>query len=153
MSSAGYPRPRRARSTAAVAAASALGAPLTHDHCTISLSDLLTPWDVIERRLEAAAAGDFVIALYNPRSGGRRRQLSAAREILLRHRASSTPVGVVTDAYRPGQRVALSTLGGFDEDAVGMTTVVVVGSSSTTVVEGRMVTPRGYRLASVGGGR
>jgi cobalt-precorrin 5A hydrolase / cobalt-factor III methyltransferase / precorrin-3B C17-methyltransferase len=130
--------------TAALSAASLLGAPLTHDHCSISLSDLLTPWEVIERRLEAAAAADFVIALYNPRSAGRRWQLGATREILLRHRRASTPVGLVTDAFRPSQRVEISSLGAFDEGQIGMTTVIVVGSSATRVVGGRMVTPRGY---------
>lgn len=130
--------------TAALSAAALLGAPLTHDHCAISLSDLLTPWETIERRLEAAAGADFVVALYNPRSRRRTRQLSSAREILLRHRPGSTPVGVVTDAHRPGQRVEITTLDGLDEASVGMTTVVVVGSTTTRVVGHRMVTPRGY---------
>jgi cobalt-precorrin 5A hydrolase/precorrin-3B C17-methyltransferase len=130
--------------TAATAAAALLGAPLGHDHCAISLSDLLTPWDVIRRRIEAAAAGDFVVSLYNPRSRGRDWQLAEARRLLLAHRPPGTPVGVVTDAYRPGQRVALTTLGALDVGAVGMTTTVVVGNASTTVRAGRMVTPRGY---------
>ena len=131
--------------TAALAAASLLGAPLAHDHAMISLSDLLTPWSAIEARLRAAAAADLVVALYNPRSSGRSWQLDAARRVLLEHRSPETPVGVVTDATRPGEQVALTTLGGLDPDTVGMTTCVVVGSSATTVTGGRMVTPRGYR--------
>jgi cobalt-precorrin 5A hydrolase / precorrin-3B C17-methyltransferase len=130
--------------TAALAAAALLGAPLGHDHCAISLSDLLTPWPVIRRRLEAAAQGDFVISLYNPRSAGRDWQLEEARRLLLRHRGADTPVGLVTDAYRPGQRVELTTLGQLDVARAGMTTTVVIGSRQTRVVAGRMVTPRGY---------
>ncbi|MFP5375891.1 MAG: precorrin-3B C(17)-methyltransferase, partial [Acidimicrobiia bacterium] len=131
--------------TAALAAAAVLGAPLGHDHVAISLSDLLTPWDVIEGRLRAAADADLVVALYNPRSTARDWQLEAARTILLGARPDSTPVGVVTDAGRPGQTALVTTLGELDPAGVGMTTCVVVGSSATTVVEGRMVTPRGYR--------
>ncbi|HEX2041084.1 MAG TPA: precorrin-3B C(17)-methyltransferase [Acidimicrobiales bacterium] len=130
---------------AAQAAAAILGAPLAHDHAVISLSDLLTPWAAVETRLRAAAEADLVVALYNPRSAGRSWQLDAARGILLEQRAPETPVGVVTDAARPGQRVELSTLGELDTAAVGMTTCVIVGSSATRVVGGRMVTPRGYR--------
>jgi cobalt-precorrin 5A hydrolase/precorrin-3B C17-methyltransferase len=131
--------------TAALAAAALLGAPLGHDHCAISLSDLLTPWEVIRRRVRAAAEGDFVVCFYNPRSAGRDWQLAEARLLLLEHRKPDTPVGVVTDAHRPGQRVVLTTLGDLDVAEVGMTTTVVVGSTLTTVVAGRMVTPRGYR--------
>ena len=131
--------------TAALAAAALLGAPLGHDHCAISLSDLLTPWEVIRRRVRAAAEGDFVVCFYNPRSAGRDWQLAEARLLLLDHRKPDTPVGVVTDAHRPGQRVVLTTLGDLDVAGVGMTTTVVVGSTLTTVVAGRMVTPRGYR--------
>ena len=131
--------------TAALAAAALLGAPLGHDHCAISLSDLLTPWEAIRRRVRAAAEGDFVVCLYNPRSAGRDWQLAEARLLLLEHRKPDTPVGVVTDAWRPGQRVTLTTLGELDLAEVGMTTTVVVGSTLTRVVAGRMVTPRGYR--------
>jgi cobalt-precorrin 5A hydrolase/precorrin-3B C17-methyltransferase len=130
--------------TAALATAAVLGAPLAHDHAVISLSDLLTPWPAIESRLRAAASADLVVALYNPRSRGRSWQLDAARRVLLEHRAPSTPVGVVTDASRPGQRVELTTLADLDPESVGMTTCVVVGSSATRVAGGRMVTPRGY---------
>ena len=130
--------------TAALAAAALLGAPLGHDHAVISLSDLLTPWPAIEARLRAAAAADLVVALYNPRSRGRTWQFDAAMEILRAHRAPTTPVGVVTDATRPDQSALLTTLGDVDPEAVGMTTCVIVGSSTTRVVAGRMVTPRGY---------
>lgn len=130
--------------TAALAAAAALGAPLGHDHAVVSLSDLLTPWEVIERRLRAAAEADLVVALYNPRSKTRTWQLAAARRILLDHRAPGTPVGVVTDVGRPGQRVTITTLDELDTADVGMRTCVMVGSTTTTVTGGRMVTPRGY---------
>ncbi|HYX44621.1 MAG TPA: precorrin-3B C(17)-methyltransferase, partial [Acidimicrobiales bacterium] len=130
--------------TAALAAAALLGAPLGHDHAVISLSDLLTPWSAIEARLSAAAAADLVVALYNPRSRGRTWQFDAARALLLERRPPSTPVGVVTDAARPTQAVRLTTLGDVDPADVGMTTCVIVGCSTTRVVAGRMVTPRGY---------
>jgi cobalt-precorrin 5A hydrolase/precorrin-3B C17-methyltransferase len=130
--------------TAAQAAASLLGSPLGHDHCSISLSDLLTPWVVIRERVRAAAEADFVLSLYNPRSKGRDWQLGKAREILLDHRSPDTPVGVVRDAYRAGQRVALTDLGSLRPEDVDMLTVVIVGSSQTEVRAGRMVTPRGY---------
>jgi cobalt-precorrin 5A hydrolase / precorrin-3B C17-methyltransferase len=131
--------------TAALAAAALLGAPLGHDHALISLSDLLTPWAAIEARLRAAAVADLAVALYNPRSRGRTWQFDAALDILREHRSPTTPVGVVTDAMRPGQSVILTTLGDVDPETVGMTTCVIVGSSTTRVVAGRMVTPRGYR--------
>ncbi|MFC4338080.1 precorrin-3B C(17)-methyltransferase [Salininema proteolyticum] len=131
--------------TASLAASSILGAPFGHDHCHISLSDLLTPWEVIERRLHAAAAGDFAVAFYNPRSRGRDWQLSKAREILLTERSADTPVGIVKDAERPNQEVLLTTLGELDVEQVHMTTVVLVGNSRTRYIAGRMVTPRGYR--------
>lgn len=130
--------------TAALAAAALLGAPLGHDHAVISLSDLLTPWTAIEARLRAAAAADLVVALYNPRSRGRTWQFAAALALLGEHRSPATPVGVVTDAARPGQSVEVTTLARVDQDAVGMTTCVIVGSSTTRVIGGRMVTPRGY---------
>jgi cobalt-precorrin 5A hydrolase/precorrin-3B C17-methyltransferase len=130
--------------TAAQAAASLLGSPLGHDHASISLSDLLTPWDVIQRRVLAAAEGDFVVSLYNPRSRGRDWQLGKAKEMLLNHRPPDTPVGIVKDAYRPTQRVDLTDLASLRPEEVDMLTVVVVGSSQTRLVAGRMVTPRGY---------
>jgi cobalt-precorrin 5A hydrolase/precorrin-3B C17-methyltransferase len=130
--------------TAAQAAASLLGSPLGHDHCSISLSDLLTPWPVIQRRVLAAAEGDFVVSLYNPRSRGRDWQLGKVKEMLLAHRPPDTPVGIVKDAYRPTQRVDLTDLASLRPEDVDMLTVVVVGSSQTRLVAGRMVTPRGY---------
>ena len=130
--------------TAAQAAASLLGSPLGHDHASISLSDLLTPWPVIERRVEAVGLGDFVVSLYNPRSRGRHWQLGQVKEMLLAHRPPDTPVGLVKDAYRPTQRVDLKDLASLRPEEVDMLTVVVVGSSQTKLVAGRMVTPRGY---------
>ena len=132
--------------TAAQAAASLLGSPLGHDHCSISLSDLLTPWEVIERRVRAAAEGDFVISFYNPRSRGRDWQLAKVREMLLGHRPPDTPVGIVRDAYRPAQSVVLTDLGSLDPESVDMLTTVIVGSSRTEIRAGRMVTPRGYEV-------
>lgn len=132
--------------TAANAAASLLGSPLGHDHCSISLSDLLTPWESIERRVEAAGAGDFVVSFYNPRSRGRVWQLGKARDILIGHRPPETPVGLVTDAYRPTQKVEVTSLGSLHVENVDMLTIVVVGSSQTRMMGGRMVTPRGYAL-------
>ena len=133
--------------TAALAASSLLGAPLGHDHASISLSDLHTPWGAIEARVRAVAAADLVVTFYNPRSKGRDWQLPRAVELLLEHRPVSTPVGVVTDASRPRESVELTTLGELDCDRVTMYACVVVGSSQSTVVAGRFVTPRGYRWA------
>jgi cobalt-precorrin 5A hydrolase/precorrin-3B C17-methyltransferase len=131
--------------TAGLAAASLLGAPLGHDHALISLSDLHTPWDVIERRVRAAAEGDFVVIFYNPRSADRDWQLGAALAILAEHRPPTTPAGIVRNAYRPGQQVMLTTLAEFDPAMVDMRTVVIVGAASTLNAADRMVTPRGYR--------
>ena len=130
--------------TAALASAAAVGAPLGHDFATISLSDLLTPWNAIEVRLRAAAQADFAIALYNPRSGRRTWQLDAARRILLEHRPAATPVAVVTDATRADEHLQLTTLADLDTTDASMTSCVLIGSSSTLVVGDRMVTPRGY---------
>jgi cobalt-precorrin 5A hydrolase / precorrin-3B C17-methyltransferase len=130
--------------TAAQAAASLLGSPLGHDHCSVSLSDLLTPWGVIQDRVRAAAGGDFVVSLYNPRSKGRDWQLGKVKEILLRYRPPDTPVGIVKDAYRPTQQSILTDLASLRPEDVDMLTIVLVGSSQTRVVAGRMVTPRGY---------
>ncbi|GIF99327.1 precorrin-3B C(17)-methyltransferase [Catellatospora citrea] len=130
--------------TAALAASSLLGAPLGHDHVYLSLSDLHTPWEVIERRLEAAARADLVVCLYNPRSARRTRQLPAALAILGAHRPPGTPIGLVRDASRAGERIALTTLEAVDPAEVDMNTVVIVGASTTRTVAGRMVTPRGY---------
>jgi adenosylcobyric acid synthase len=137
--------------SAVQAAASVLGAPLMHDFAVISLSDLLTPWEMIEKRLEAAAAADFVVALYNPRSKGRTRHINRAREILLASRPSETPVGIVRNACREGEERILSTLAEMPVDRIDMFSMVIVGSSSTFVdSKGRMVTPRGYENKAEG---
>nr|WP_196790950.1 precorrin-3B C(17)-methyltransferase [Motilibacter aurantiacus] len=131
--------------TAALAAAALLGAPLGHDAAYISLSDLHTPWEAIEARVRAAAEGDFVTVFYNPRSRARDWQLPKAIGLLAGHRPPDTPVGVVRNATRDGQRVLLTTVAQLDPDDVDMYSVVLVGSSNTRMVGGRMVTPRGYR--------
>ncbi len=130
--------------TALSAAAALVGAPLTHDFCAISLSDLLTPWPVIARRIAAAAAGDFVIALYNPKSGRRTQQIVEAQWLLLEHRAPTTPVAIVKSAYRKRQRIELTTLAEMAECEIGMLSTVLIGNSTTFVAQGKMVTPRGY---------
>ncbi len=130
--------------TALSSCASLVGAPLVHDFCAISLSDLLTPWPVISRRIEAAAAADFVIGLYNPASGRRTRQIVEAQAIIRRHRQGSTPVALVKSAYRKLEHAVLSDLDHFLEYEIGMLTTVLVGSTQTFVYEGYMVTPRGY---------
>ncbi|PWJ04427.1 precorrin-3B C(17)-methyltransferase [Streptomyces sp. NWU49] len=131
--------------TAALAAGAVLGAPLGHDHVSISLSDLHTPWEVIERRVRAAAEADLVVTFYNPRSRGRDWQLPKALAILAGHRAPTTPVGVVRNASRPDESSRLTTLAALDPATVDMMTVVTVGNTATREVAGRMVTPRGYR--------
>jgi cobalt-precorrin 5A hydrolase/precorrin-3B C17-methyltransferase len=131
--------------TAATSAAALLGAPLAHDHASISLSDLLTPWEAIERRLQAVAESDMAVALYNPRSMKRTWQLDRAREILLAHRPPTTPVGVCTDVGRPDEHVRRTTLAELRAEDVGMLSIVVIGSSTTTVIDDRIVTPRGYQ--------
>lgn len=130
--------------TALNSCASLVGAPLVHDSCSISLSDLLTPWSVIEKRIEAAASADFVIGLYNPASGRRTRQIVDAQAIIRRHREGSTPVALVKSAYRDMQQVFLTDLDNFLDYEIGMLTTVIIGSSNTFMFEGYMVTPRGY---------
>ncbi len=130
--------------TALNSCASLVGAPLVHDFCSISLSDLLTPWPVIERRIEAAAGADFVIGLYNPASGRRTRQIVEAQAIIRRYREASTPVALVKSAYRDLEQVVLTDLDTFLDYEIGMLTTVIVGSSHTFMFEGYMVTPRGY---------
>ncbi|MFJ2717601.1 precorrin-3B C(17)-methyltransferase [Streptomyces sp. NPDC087437] len=131
--------------TAALAAGAVLGAPLGHDHVSISLSDLHTPWEVIERRVRAAAEADLVVTFYNPRSRGRDWQLPKALAILAGHREPTTPVGVVRNASRPGESSRVTTLAGLAPETVDMMTVVTVGNTATREIAGRMVTPRGYR--------
>ena len=121
-----------------------LGAPLTHDFAAISLSDLLTPWETIARRIEAAAAADFVVVIYNPRSRRRKDQLEKAQQILLQYRDGRTPVGIVSRAFRDGQDVRIVALQDLHTAAVDMQTTVFVGSSASFRYLDFMVTPRGY---------
>ncbi|MER6499388.1 precorrin-3B C(17)-methyltransferase [Streptomyces sp. NPDC001455] len=137
--------------TAALAAAAVLGAPLGHDHVSISLSDLHTPWEVIERRVRAAAEADIVVTFYNPRSRGRAWQLPEALSILAERRDPATPVGVVRNASRPDESVRVTSLAALDPATVDMMTVVTVGNTATRQIAGRMVTPRGYRWQSAAG--
>ncbi len=130
-------------------AAARAGAPLMHDFCTISLSDRLTPWEVIERRLRSAADGDFVVALYNPRSLGRDWQLGRARELLLLGRPASTPVVLARQLGRREEQVSLHTLGDLPINQVDMLTLVLIGNSSSRIQDGWMVTPRGYPGAAL----
>lgn len=131
---------------AVCSAAASLGAPLMHDFAVISLSDLLTPWELIERRVEAAASADFVMAIYNPRSISRPDNLGLARDIILRHRGADTPAGIVKDSTREGEAVIISTLGDMPVEDVDMTTLVIVGNSQTGRFLDYLVTPRGYKL-------
>jgi len=131
-------------STALSACAALVGAPLTHDFCSISLSDLLTPWPTIARRLDAAARSNFVIALYNPKSGRRTRQIAEAQRILLRYRKPDTPVAIVRSAYRDVQDIQMVRLDQMRDCKIGMLTTVLIGNSSSYMQKGLMVTPRGY---------
>jgi len=130
--------------TALSACAALVGAPLTHDFCSISLSDLLTPWPTIARRLESAAKGDFVIALYNPKSGRRTGQIVEAQKILLRYRSAKTPVAIVKSAYRRKQNIQHTSLDAMSECDIGMLSTVLIGNSSSFVAHQLMITPRGY---------
>jgi cobalt-precorrin 5A hydrolase/precorrin-3B C17-methyltransferase len=130
--------------TALQAAASRVGAPLMHDFCAISLSDLLTPWEMIEKRLNAAAQADFVVAIYNPKSQTRTQQIAIAQEIFLRHRERQTPVAIVHSAYRPDEQITLSTLEDFLTVPIDMLTVVLIGNQSSRVHANWFITPRGY---------
>lgn len=125
-------------------AASLLGAPIGHDMCIISMSDLMTPWEVIERRIVAAAVGDFVTAVYNPKSHGRYWQLYRLQEIFLQHRSPETPVGYVRQAGRDDEVVKLTTLSTFDPEDVDMFTVIIIGNSQSYISDGKLITPRGY---------
>lgn len=125
-------------------AASLLGAPIGHDMCIISLSDLMTPWEVIERRIKAAATGDFVTAVYNPKSHERYWQLYRLQEIFLQERSGDTPVGYVRQAGREEQEVKVTTLAQFDPEDIDMFTVILIGNSQSYIADGKMITPRGY---------
>ena len=133
-------------------AASLLGAPIGHDMCIISMSDLMTPWAVIERRIVAAAVGDFVTAVYNPKSHGRYWQLYRLQEIFLQHRSPDTPVGYVRQAGRDDEVVKLTTLSAFDPEDVDMFTVIIIGNSQSYISDGKLITPRGYYRKDVSEG-
>ncbi|MCI6580467.1 MAG: precorrin-3B C(17)-methyltransferase [Oscillospiraceae bacterium] len=132
--------------TAASTAASVLGAPLMHDLSLISLSDLMTPLELIFRRVEAAASADFVISLYNPKSGKRVDYLEKAADIIMKYRDKGTPVGIVRNAGRPDQKAWLTTLSELKNELVDMFCVVIVGNSQTYIKNNRMITPRGYKI-------
>jgi len=133
--------------TAATAAASMLGAPLMHDFAVISLSDLMTPWEVIEKRVRLAAEGDFIFAIYNPKSKGRTQHIETVREIILRYRRPETPVGLVREALRGEESsVLMTTLADFTNHTIDMLTTVIIGNSQTRMIGPYMVTPRGYML-------
>lgn len=125
-------------------AASLLGAPVGHDICLISLSDLMTPWEVIERRIKAAAVGDFVTAIYNPKSHGRYWQIYRLQELFLKYRSAETPVGFVRQAGREDQEIKVTTLEQFDPEEVDMFTVILIGNSQSYIADGQIITPRGY---------
>lgn len=129
---------------ALAAGAALLGAPLMHDFAAISLSDLLTPWEVIVKRVSAAAAADFVLVIYNPQSKKRHWQLGAVRDLILQHRQPQTPVGIVSRAMREGQTVTITTLAEMLQHPVDMQTIVLIGNSQTYAYGGYLVTPRGY---------
>lgn len=132
--------------TAANAAAACLGAPLMHDYAVISLSDLLTDWELIKKRLHHASEGDFVIALYNPKSKGRQNQIVEAREIMMNSKGGSTPVGIVRNAKRDDQSVTITTLEEMLDQEIDMFSMVIIGNRNTYVKDGKMVTPRGYAV-------
>lgn len=133
--------------TAANAAAAVLGAPLMHDFAVISLSDLLTPWEVILRRVHLAAEGDFVLAIYNPKSMSRTEQIEVIRQVVLKYRDPETPVGIVREALRgQASRAVITTLREFTREEIDMLTTVIIGNSQTRRIGPYMVTPRGYRL-------
>ena len=126
--------------------AAALGAPLMHDFAVISMSDLMTPWEVIEKRVRSAVEADFVIAIYNPKSVKRTEQIEKVRQIALQHRKATTPVGVVRSVSRPDQELVITTLDRFTEEKIDMFTTVIIGNSQTFQSGQFMITPRGYTL-------
>lgn len=132
--------------SAQLSAAAELGAPIMHDFATVSLSDLMTPWGLILKRLRLAAEGDFVISLYNPRSKGREHYLSEALDIIREYRGPQTPVGMVKNSGRENTEILLCKLNDVDCTFADMSTVIIVGNSSTRVINGKMVTPRGYEI-------
>ena len=131
--------------TASNAAAATAGAPIMHDFATISLSDLLTDWDLIKKRVDLASQGDFVISLYNPKSKGRTTQIEDAAEIMLKYKSPETPVAIVRNAGREDERVTAATLGTMLEHEIDMLTVIIIGNSKTFMKNGKIITPRGYK--------
>ncbi|KGM98389.1 cobalt-precorrin-3B C(17)-methyltransferase [Clostridium novyi A str. 4552] len=136
--------------TASSSAASLLGAPLMHDNCNISLSDLLTPYEVIKNRVECAAKGDFIISLYNPKSKGRPHYLKECLNIIKKYRNDNTPIGVVKNALREGQEITVTTMEKFNDDIVDMMSIVVVGNSKSYIKNNKFITPRGYENKTKG---
>ncbi len=132
--------------SAATSAASLLGAPLMNDFVTLSLSDLMTPWEVIMKRVHAAGSGDFVIGLYNPRSKTRVKHLDTTIDILLEYQNPKTPVGIVKHAMREKQEVKITTLDNLKNCDIDMFTTIIIGNSQTRIVSGKMVTQRGYKI-------
>ena len=130
--------------TATNAAAAIAGAPIMHDYATISLSDLLTDWELIKKRLELAAQGDFVVSIYNPKSRGRVTQIEEAREIMMKYKPKSTPVAIVRNAGREDERYILTTLEEMLNHEIDMLTIVLIGNSNTFIKNGKIITPRGY---------
>ena len=130
--------------TASSSAGSVVGAPLMHDNCNISLSDLMTPYEDIKKRVKLAAEGDFIISLYNPRSKGRPHYLRECIEIIRKFRNDETPVAVVKHALRDGESITLSTLGKFNDEIVDMMSIVTIGNSKSFYKDGKFITPRGY---------
>ena len=130
--------------TATNAAAAIAGAPIMHDYATISLSDLLTDWKLIKKRLELAAQGDFVVSIYNPKSRGRVTQIEEAREIMMKYKPKSTPVAIVRNAGREDERYIVTTLDEMLNHEIDMLTIVLIGNSNTFVKNGKIITPRGY---------
>jgi precorrin-3B C17-methyltransferase len=133
--------------TAATAVAAKLGAPIMGDFAAISLSDLLTPWSQIEKRLKAAAEADFVIVLYNPKSRSRKEPLVKAHEILLKYRSPDAPVGIVRNVGRKGEQIVITTVKEMLNHEIDMATTIIVGNSATRVLNQKMVTSRGYTVS------
>lgn len=132
--------------TASSAAGSVLGAPLMHDNCNISLSDLMTPYEDIKKRVALASEGDFVISLYNPKSKGRPHYLRECIEIVKKFRGEDTPIAVVKNALREGEKKEIFTLKNFNDEVVDMFSIVIVGNSKSYIKDGYFITPRGYKI-------
>lgn len=132
--------------TASSAAGSIVGAPLMHDNCNISLSDLMTPYEDIKKRVKLAAEGDFVISLYNPKSNGRPLYLKECIDIIKEFRNEDTPISIVRHALREGQSSVVTTIGQFDDSTVDMMSIVTIGNSQSFIKEGKFITPRGYKV-------